>query len=133
MHRSDKVLPLAESAWARAHHAWERGHLDEAEKLFRSAIAMGEVEAMDGLATMLDDIPGRKREAVLLYKRSVASGKAMSAWNLAMHYIPLGQPKRYRYWMLKAAAMGYEDAVREAEKIAKNPDYVTKLPVEDDE
>jgi hypothetical protein len=132
IHHGKKIVPLSESVWERAHHAWDRGHLDEAEKLFRSAISMGETGAIDSFATFLDD-SNRKREAVLMYKRAVAAGNGMSAWNLAMHYIPLGQKRRYRYWMLKAAAMGYEDAVLEAAKIAQNPDYMTQLPLEDAE
>jgi hypothetical protein len=133
IHHGKGVVPLAESVYERAIYAYEAGRLDEAEKLFRSAMALGEICAIDALATMLDDIPARRREAVTLYKRAVALGYATSAWNLAMHYIPLQQQRRYRHWMLKAAEMGCEDAIREAAKIAKNPDYMTRLPLEDDE
>jgi hypothetical protein len=33
----------------------------------------------------------------------------------------------------KAAAMGYDDALIEASKLVKDPNYMTKLPLEDDD
>jgi TPR repeat protein len=126
------VVPLAESLHERAHFAWDRGHLDEAERLFSFAIERGELAAINSLATLLDDL-SRPQEAVRWYRRAVAAGNGMAAWNLAMHYIPLKQQCRYGYWMKKAAAMGYDDAIIEAAKLAADPFYMTRPPLEDRE
>lgn len=91
---------------------------------------MGEANAMDSLATLLDETD-HPEEAIYWYKRAVEAGNSTSAWNLAMHYIPLKQKRLYRYWMRKAAAMGEEDAVAEVKKFAADPHYVTKLPLKD--
>jgi TPR repeat protein len=125
-----KVVPLAGSLWERGDRAWDRGHLGEAERLFRLAALMNHVPSMNSLATLLDEL-GRPQEAVRWYKHAVTSGDAMAAWNLAMHYVPLGQKRWYRYWLNKAASMGDEDAVIEAAKLAKDPNYMTRLPLED--
>ena len=85
---------------------------------------------MDALGTLLDE-QQRPQEAVHWYKRSVAAGNAASAWNLAMHYIPLVNKRWYQHWMKRAAAMGNEDAIIEAAKINADPDYMTRLPLED--
>jgi TPR repeat protein len=124
-----KVVPLAGSLWERGDRAWDRGHLGEAERLFKLAATMDHVVSMNSLATLLDELD-RPREATRWYKRAVAAGHAMAAWNLAMHYVPLGQKRWYRHWALKAAAMGDADAVVEAAKLAKDPDYMTRLPLE---
>jgi Flp pilus assembly protein TadD len=125
-----KIVPLAGHIWERGDRAWDRGHLGEAERLFKSAAAMGNVDSMNSLATLIDDL-GRSVEARIWYKRAVVKGHAMAAWNLAMHYVPLGQKRWYRHWLLKAAAMGDEDAAIEAAKLAKNPEYMTQLSLED--
>lgn len=125
-----KVVPLAGSLWERGDRAWDRGHLVEAERLFKRAALMSHVDSMNSLATLLDEL-GRPREAVRWYKQAVAAGHAMAAWNLAMHYVPLGQKRWYRHWLNKAASMRDEDAVIEAAKLAKDPNYMTRLPLDD--
>lgn len=50
-----------------------------------------------------------------------------------MHYVSLRQRRWYRYWINKAAAMGDEDATVEAANLAKDPSYMTLLPLEDTE
>ena len=130
IHADSKVVPLAESLWERAYYAEERGHFDEAERLLRQSAAMGNMSAMSSLANLLDDRLHCPQEAVHWYKRCVAAGDASAAWNLAMHYIPLGQRRLYRYWMRKAAAMGEEDAVAEVTRFS-DPTYMTKLPFDD--
>jgi TPR repeat protein len=125
-----RIVPLAGSLWERGDRAWDRGHLGEAERLFKLASAMNHVDSMNSLATLLDAL-GRPQEAIFWYKRAVTAGNAMAAWNLAMHYVPLGQRRWYRHWLNKAASMGDEDAVVEAAKLAKDPNYMTRLPLED--
>ncbi len=125
-----KVVPLADSTWARADALWDGGHLDKAERLFKAAAAMGNVHSMNSLGTLLDRA-GRSREAIYWYKRAVTKGYAMAAWNLAMHYVPLERGRWYRHWLLKAAAMGDQDAQIEVAKLTQNPEYMTKLPIED--
>jgi len=92
---------------------------------------MGYVSAMNSLATLLDDHLDHGQEALTWYKRAVTAGDSTAAWNLAMHYVPLRQKRLYRYWMRKAAAMGDEDAIVEAEKLLNDPNYMTSLPLED--
>ena len=127
-----KVVPLPGSLWERGDRAWDRGHLDEAERLFKLAAAMGDHVSMNSLGKLFDDLR-RPEDAVRWYKRAVVAGSAIAAWNLAMNYVPLGQRRWYRYRMKKAAAMGYDDALTEASKLAKDPNYMTKLPLEDDD
>jgi len=86
---------------------------------------MGDVNAMNSLATLLDDRLNRKQEAVDWYRRAVAAGHAMAAWNLAMHYVALRQNRLYRFWMRKAALMGDEDAAVEVHKFDADPAYIT--------
>jgi TPR repeat protein len=124
-----KIVPLAGSLWERGDRAWDRGHIGEAERLFRLAAAMSHVVSMNSLATLLDEL-GRPQEAIRWYKRAVTAGHAMAAWNLAMHYVPLGQKRWYRYWLNKAASMGDEDATMEVAKVTKDPNYMTILPLQ---
>jgi TPR repeat protein len=125
-----EVVPLAGSLWERGDRAWDCGRLGEAERLFKLAAVMNHVDSMNSLAILLDEL-GRPQEAIRWYKRAVTAGHAMAAWNLAMHYVPLGQKRWYRYWLNKAASMGDEDAVVEAAKFTKDPDYITSLPLQD--
>jgi len=122
----DRVVPLAERLWARGDNAWDRGHLDEAERLFRSAAEMGDPSAMDSLATLLDETR-RPDEAVVWYERALAAGNQTTAWNLAMHYVPLRNMDLYRHWMQKAAEFGEKDAIAEVKKFG-DPQYMTELP-----
>ena len=133
IYAGQRVVPLAGSLWQRADRAWDRGQLREAERLFRRAAAMGHLPSMNSLATLLDDDLRRPQEAIFWYKRAVLAGHDIAAWNLAMHYVPLGQKRWYRYWMKRAAAMGNEDAAVEAAKLAKDPNYMTRFPIENGE
>jgi TPR repeat protein len=123
-------MPLAWILFVRGNEALGRHHFDEAERLFKASASMGEPHAMDSLGTLLCRL-GRLQEGIKWYRHAVEAGLPQAAWNLAMHYVPLGQNRRYRYWIQKAAAMGEEDAALEAAKIAKDPEYMTKLPLRD--
>jgi TPR repeat protein len=126
-----KVVSLAESLWARGDRAWDLGHLDAAERLLGRAAAMGDASAMNSFASLLDDHLHRPEEALVWYERAVEAGSEIAAWNLAMHYVPLKNAELYRHWMRKAAEMGFEDAAVEVAKFARDPDHMTKLPLED--
>ena len=117
----------------KAHEAWDNGYLDTAVRMFRQLARMGEVDAMVNLGTMLDDriTPPDPQGAIYWYMRAFRAGDEAGAWNLAMHYIPRGNLRWYRFWMAKAEEMGEEDAIVEMAKIRADPNYMTKLPLED--
>src|ERR1700744_3680140 len=94
---SETVVPLAWTLFERGYDAHERHHFDEAERLWKVSASMGEPHAMLSLGHLLCDL-NRSREAVSWYRRAVDIGLPQAAWSLAMHYIPLRQMRRYRYW-----------------------------------
>ena len=124
-----KIVPLAGTIWEQADRAWNRRHFDTAERLFKQAASMGHDDSMNSLARLFEEL-GRRDQAMLWYKRAVKAGNGMAAWNIAMTHALSGQRRWYRHWIKKAAAMGYDEAIAEAKKIAKNPGYMIRLPLE---
>jgi TPR repeat protein len=54
-------------------------------------------------------VPPDEKLAKLWYKRGVAAGDPLSAWNLAMHYAGKRNRRQYLYWLKAAAQLGSVD------------------------
>jgi len=125
-----EVVDLADTLCWEAFELWEKGRVDEALPLYETSARMGHVAARIHLGTLLDDHvrPSQPLGAIYWYMRAYRSGDATAAWNLAMHYVPRGNRRWFRFWIEKAAAMQHEDAVAELAKLRKVPGYITVLP-----
>jgi Flp pilus assembly protein TadD len=128
-----KVVDFIYELYGKAHDAWDAGHLDTAVDTFRRLARMGETDAMNCLATLLDDHlqPRKPQEAIYWYMRCVRAEDNLAAWNLAMHYVPRGNKRWYDFWMAKAEKMGHEKAAIEMDKIRHDCHYMTLLPMLD--
>jgi TPR repeat protein len=104
----------SEDLFNRASELEDGGQIKAAIALYARAVLLENVAAMNNLATIYDDTvqPPRPELAVSLYRRAVALGCDLAAWNLAMHYRVLDDEETYRHWLQVAADMGHEHAAR---------------------
>lgn len=89
----------------------ERGRAAEAEVLFRTLAARGDVDAMRGLGDLLTNEEGaRRREGLAWYRRATGLGDGRAAWNCAMSWRLRGDRRRYLRWVETSARLGYANA-----------------------
>lgn len=130
----ENILHYEYELFIKAHEAEERGHLDTALRLFEQLARRGDGIAQNRLARLYDNLvqPRQPQKAIYWDIRAYRAGINSAAWNLAMHYVPRGNMRWYRFWMEKAEAMGNENSIIEMVKIRADSNYMTKLPLEDD-
>jgi TPR repeat protein len=110
----------AERMWAEASGLEDREKFDEAIKLYARAAKLGHGSAQVNLGNLLDHWkvrPVRWAEALYWYKRAISGGHASAAWNAAMHYRNIGEPRGYKHWIEVAARMGHWEGPRELQKL----------------
>ena len=89
----------------------DQGQFKLAIKHYLKAARLGSPEAQVNLANLYDEGTGCEKnleQAVYWYKRAVKLGSPQAANNLAQHYRQLGKLRWARYWLDRAAQMGYE-------------------------
>jgi Flp pilus assembly protein TadD len=95
--RQDKV--------ALARRAEEAGNLDDAERLYREAIAEGDTLGYNNLAQLLIE-QGRLREVERLFRKGVKFGDALAAQNLALFLLEEGKERQAEAAIDQAKKMG---------------------------
>ncbi len=125
-----EVVDLADTLCWQAFDLWEQGRLDAAVPLYETSARMGHSAAQIHLGTLMDDHlePRRPLKAIYWYVRAYRNDEPSAAWNLAMHYVPRGNRRWFRFWIKKAAEAGHDNAVEEQKKLDFDPNYITVLP-----
>ena len=95
--RQDKV--------ALARRAEEAGNLDDAERLYREAIAEGDSFGYNNLAQLLIE-RGRLREVERLFRKGIKFGDALAAHNLALYLLEEGRERTATAAIDQAKRMG---------------------------
>ena len=125
-----EVVDLADTLCWQAFALWEQGRLDAAVPLYEASARMGHSTAQLNLGTLMDDHlePRQPSKAIYWYVRAFRNDEPSAAWNLAMHYVPRGNRRWFRFWIRKAAAVGHERAIEELKKLDFDLNYITVLP-----
>jgi len=128
-----EVVDLADAMFCKGCEAQGRGHLDQALRFFEAGGRIGCDLCQVSLGNLFDDylLLKQPQKAIYWYVRAYRNGNGSAAWNLAMHYVPRLNRRWFRFWIDKAAAMGHEDALAEQAKYRKDPNYITVLPLMD--
>ncbi len=100
---ADGIALYIQSLEARA-----AGDREGAERLLQASVDLGEPMALHAAAYQQRD----SETAVALYARAADAGFAPSAWNLYLHYSDLGDVEAAALWLVRAAKLGDEDAVK---------------------
>ena len=95
--RQDKV--------ALAVRAEQKGKLDEAERLYREAIAEGDTNGYNNLAQLLIG-DGRLREVERLFRKGITAGDSLAAKNLALFLLEEGKERAAKAALDQAKRMG---------------------------
>ena len=95
--RQDKV--------ALARRAEQEGKLDDAERLYREAIAEGDTYGYNNLAQLLIK-DGRLREVERLFRKGVTAGDSLAAKNLALFLLEEGRERAAGAAIAQAKRMG---------------------------
>jgi TPR repeat protein len=125
-----EVVDLADSLCWQAFELWEQGRMSAALPLYETSARMGHSSAQIHLGNLMDDHvePRQPLKAIHWYVCAYRNQEPMAAWNLAMHYVPRGNRRWFRFWMTKAAEAGHEEAITELRKLNFDPGYITVLP-----
>jgi Tfp pilus assembly protein PilF len=95
--RQDKV--------ALAMRAQQKGKLDDAERLYRAAIADGDTYGYNNLAQLLIE-DGRLREVERLFRKGITAGDSLAAKNLALFLLEEGKERAAQAAIDQAQRMG---------------------------
>jgi TPR repeat protein len=86
----------------------QTGNREGAERFLRASAELGEPMALHEVA--LNE--ARMDVAVPLYTAAADAGYAASAWNLYLHFDSSGDRAQAARWLMRAASLGDQDAVR---------------------
>jgi Flp pilus assembly protein TadD len=102
--RQDKV--------ALAARAGQKGKLDDAERLYREAIAEGDTYGYNNLAQLLIEV-GRLREVERLFRKGITAGDSLAANNLALFLLEEGRERAAKAAIDLAKQMGRPPTIGE--------------------
>jgi S1-C subfamily serine protease len=109
-------LPGFSDGW----NAYEAGEYEKAAVIWTALAEIGHINAQTNLGFMYDYGTGVNRDhqlAARWYRAAASQGSAAGQYNLALlisdGHVEAAAGRSARYWLEKAAAQGFDDAVRE--------------------
>ncbi|WP_055490263.1 tetratricopeptide repeat protein [Streptomyces sp. TP-A0356] len=89
-------------------YAWD--DRSEAKAWYRFGVALGDPDAMNALATLLEDVAGEEQEAQELYRAAVEAGVPLASANLGTFLIGRGAVEEGMALLRRAADEGHGEA-----------------------